>query len=350
MQRYFTDFLLGGGPESAGDSKIARIGEDGWAVRHVNAADSLYDAALHFVVVGSSSPCRDDRHPAVSELMSDLADGPLRVSLVHVALHDGRMVSSAAAIESPEGSGLVLIPCDATGPEQFTGTGLALRSLVLAAWSQSLDLLEVLIPSGQTRLADSLRFGGFRLLTELIYLARPIDSGPNRNLSAASRPELDWRTFSDATRALFCEAVRRSYVQSMDCPELTTIRTPEQAITAHQATGVHDPGLWFVARQGGEPVGVLLLSSMRRQDALEIVYMGVAQDARGTGVADALMERALESARLMSATNLALAMDVRNLPARRFYGRWGFTRMAARCAWIATPDSKVTWNHAGTFA
>ncbi len=336
------------GSRSGCDLEIARIGEDGWTVCCVGPTDPSYDAALQLAVVGSASPCYGHRHPAVSELLSDVAGGPLRVSLVHVAFHNEKMASAAAAIESPEGSGLVLIPCDSTGRERLAGTGLALRSLASAAWSQPLDLLEVLVPSEQTALADSLSFGGFRKLTELIYLARPVEKAPQRRTNHVPSQDLNWTTFSDAVRASFCEAVRRSYVQSMDCAELTTIRTPEQAIAAHRATGIHDPGLWFVAAQGNELVGVLLMSKMRRQDALEIVYMGVSQDARGTGVADALMERALESARLVSANHLALAMDVRNLPARRFYGRWGFSRMATRCAWIATPDGKETWKPAGT--
>ncbi len=64
--------------------------------------------------------------------------------------------------------------------------------------------------------------------------------------------------------------------------------------------------------------------------------MGVAQVARGTGVADAVMQRAVEAAGRVGANSLALAVDQRNTPARKLYGRWGFIEFAARDAWIIT--------------
>ena len=328
------------------DSKSAVIIEAGWVVRRMTPNDPLYEAALQSAVVGTATQFLGSRHPAVSEFLSDVAEGPLRIDLVFGAWCNEQLAGSAVVVESPEGSGLVLIPCGAAAEEQLKGTRLALRSAVTAAWSGHLDLLEILVPPELTHLADALRFSGFRRLTELIYLSRSTELETPRESTKLSRQGLNWVTYSDTARALFCEAVRLSYVQSLDCPELTSIRTPEQAIASHRATGIHDPDLWFVAMQAGKPVAVLLLSRMRRQAAVEIVYMGVAQDARGTGVADALMIRALEAARSVSATYLALAMDVRNTPARSFYSRWGFARVGARCAWIATPDDKGVWDFA----
>jgi 2,4-dienoyl-CoA reductase-like NADH-dependent reductase (Old Yellow Enzyme family) len=46
---------------------------------------------------------------------------------------------------------------------------------------------------------------------------------------APKAEELTWASYSDATETVFCEAIRRSYVQSSDCQELTAIRTPRQA-------------------------------------------------------------------------------------------------------------------------
>ena len=64
--------------------------------------------------------------------------------------------------------------------------------------------------------------------------------------------------------------------------------------------------------------------------------MGVAQVARGTGVADALLQRAVQTAADVSLTTLALAVDERNTPALRLYRRWGFVDTGVRDAWIAS--------------
>ena len=82
-------------------------------------------------------------------------------------------------------------------------------------------------------------------------------------------------------------------------------------------------------------MGVLLLNGIAERRALEVVYMGVAPSARGAGVGDALLERAVKVASTVGASTLALAVDERNAPARRLYQRWGFREVGLRDAWIA---------------
>jgi GNAT superfamily N-acetyltransferase len=125
-------------------------------------------------------------------------------------------------------------------------------------------------------------------------------------------------------------------VESLDCPELTGLRPIAEVLAGHRATGLFDSSLWWVARRGEEPVGVMLLNRIPDVEALEVVYMGVAQAARGTGVADGLLDQAVAAAKQAGASTLALAVDQRNTPARRLYTRWGFTETGARDAWIAT--------------
>jgi ribosomal protein S18 acetylase RimI-like enzyme len=66
--------------------------------------------------------------------------------------------------------------------------------------------------------------------------------------------------------------------------------------------------------------------------------MGVAQPARGTGVANALLARAVARCASKSASYLTLAVDARNTPANCFYRRWGFLETRRMNAWIATPS------------
>ena len=61
------------------------------------------------------------------------------------------------------------------------------------------------------------------------------------------------------------------------------------------------------------------LSSVTGRAALEIADIGVAQTVRGTGVAHALVKRAVDAVRTVRAVILTLAVDRRNLLALRFY-------------------------------
>jgi GNAT superfamily N-acetyltransferase len=63
--------------------------------------------------------------------------------------------------------------------------------------------------------------------------------------------------------------------------------------------------------------------------------MGVAQAARGTGVADALLQWAVETVARVGDVDMSLAVDADNTPARRLYERWDFVETGARDAWIA---------------
>jgi GNAT superfamily N-acetyltransferase len=167
-----------------------------------------------------------------------------------------------------------------------------------------------------------------------MYLKRAV------SLGAPSTPAplgLEWVPYAPDRETLFERAIQRTYVQSQDCPELTDLRETADVLAGHRATGVFDPGLWWVAMRGDEPVGAILLNRLETEPALEVVYMGVAQLARGQGVADALLARAVDQAAGIGANILTLAVDQRNTPARRLYARWAFVETGVRDAWIASP-------------
>ena len=123
----------------------------------------------------------------------------------------------------------------------------------------------------------------------------------------------------------------------MDCPELAGLRSTREVLAGHRARAGFDPALWWVAQRGGMAVGVLLLNRIESQAAVEIEYLGVTQSSRGTGVADALLERTVLEAGRHDANFVTLAVDKRNVPARRMYARWNFAETFTRDAFIASP-------------
>lgn len=71
--------------------------------------------------------------------------------------------------------------------------------------------------------------------------------------------------------------------------------------------------------------------------------MGVAQVARGTGVVDDVMRRAVKAGGRVSAKMLALSVDQRNTPAGRLSRRWDLIEFAIRGVWIVTLPPIEGW-------
>ena len=186
-----------------------------------------------------------------------------------------------------------------------------------------------------------LREAGFDYLTELIYLDRQLIPDAGRRPTQTERASrFTWRTYESRTHDTFVETIRATYENSLDCPKLNGVREMQDVLEGHKATGVFDGSDWFVASQptqADRPVGVLLLSRVPRAgngQGMEVVYMGVVPSARRRGVGSALIERALDRGRERKATNLTLAVDADNQPARDLYGQFGFFETARRRAWI----------------
>jgi ribosomal protein S18 acetylase RimI-like enzyme len=198
------------------------------------------------------------------------------------------------------------------------------------------ELLQALVAPGAEGLARALRGSDFRFLTRLLYLERAVTAPEPFRARVAG---LEWLPFDPARERLFCEAMEASYAQTLDCKELVGLRTTENVLAGHRASGSYDPRLWWVAIRDSTPLGILLLARIDAASAIEVVYVGVAQSMRGQGLADALMHRALAAARRESATKLTLAVDRDNAPARALYAKWGFRERFARDAWIATSHS-----------
>ena len=299
----------------------------------VRRDDPDHSAALHTALDVSLPGYTPQPDPRVAELLTDSRDRGLSIDLLFGAFHGTECVSAALAVESPGRAALVFAPERVGGHGVREATTACLAALQRAAWERSIILLELLLPPDAPPLARAVQEAGFRYLTRLLYLRRSVDvQAPPTDL--LNDPE--WVTYTPSRADLFAEAIALSYSQSLDCPELTGLRSMADVLAGHRAAGVFDPTIWSVALRDREPIAVLLLSRLARPESVEIVYMGVAQVARGTGVANALLRRAATAAGRVGAKCLALAVDHRNQPARRVYARWGFEGFAGRDAWIAT--------------
>lgn len=304
-------------------------------VRHIAADDPDRLPALH-IALEAPMPTSGTRSAAqVVDLIDRAAQRAICIDLLYGAYLGRRLVGACVAAESAGRAALVFVPTRDGRHVNLAATGKALDALRLAAWERGIQLLEVLLAPLARSAGTMLSEAGFRYLTQLRYLRRTVQTEPP---SECPTIDLDWTPYTPEAVPLFCAALDRSYVQSLDCPELTGLRATREVLAGHQSTGEFDPSLWWVASQAGEPVGILLQSRIAGLPALEIVYVGVAQPVRGTGVANALLHRALADARRFCATTITLAVDGRNTPALRMYRRWRFEDALARDAWIASPS------------
>lgn len=228
-------------------------------------------------------------------------------------------------------SNLLLIPFQ--NPNRESSVPVIRRALIL---SKSFGVVaSQVIAATRPSIWDSLLCqSGFQAATELEYLIRPIHDTTLVAKRFKEESSANWISYSDATALIFVEALRKTYVGSLDCPEFQDMRNAEDSLDSHRAAGAFDPNHWQVMLCKGQPVAVLLLSRVRQDPWMEIVYMGVAQPYRRSGVADLLMQRSIGIAD-SCASGLILAVDVRNAPARRLYARYGFRSIARRSAWIA---------------
>ena len=304
-----------------------------WSVRELFPGDDDFIAALNLAIT-SCSKLSDFATPAVRDLLDSQSVCGLRVRPVAGTYEHNILRLAVAVVESPGTSNLFLLPFELASDAGHAGGLAALQFALKRSKEYGVSLSQVVGPEKESNWDVVLEEAGFSRLTELVYMSLL----PNCDDGKIVEPRAgngSWITYSNQTEPLFCEAIERSYVASMDCPEIAKMRTAQQSLMSHRAVGIFDPAKWFVLREGDRPLGVLLLNRVRNERAMEVVYMGVSQAARGKGVGDLLMQRALSlSAR--ESTSLILAVDSRNDPAKQLYARWGFVEIARRAAWIAS--------------
>jgi ribosomal protein S18 acetylase RimI-like enzyme len=101
-------------------------------------------------------------------------------------------------------------------------------------------------------------------------------------------------------------------------------RSIEEVMTGFRGQGDFDPGTWWLARDGGDPVGVMLASGIPDENAWEICYVGIVPEARRRGHGRELVARALLEARAAEVGQVFLTVDARNEPAWKLYRSLGF--------------------------
>jgi diamine N-acetyltransferase len=157
-------------------------------------------------------------------------------------------------------------------------------------------------------------------------------------------PDLEGITYSDVTPALreallpvarqsFDETFRELYDREVFEKFLDQVYSPGGPMHAD----LKDPAIvWRVACAHGEPIGYAKLRALKAPapnplpGALELQQIYVLRQWHGTGVAQQLMNWAIDAACSRSAPELYLTVFSHNERAKRFYARNGFEEVG-RC-------------------
>jgi ribosomal protein S18 acetylase RimI-like enzyme len=215
-------------------------------------------------------------------------------------------------------------------------------SLVLAALdhlkSSGVRLAQAYLDPGADTAA--LEGHGFRGLTQIEHRLRrrlPESGGtasPCEQEQGDAVPPLSnaiqFTQFFD--ESLFGLTLLATYEGSLDAPE-ANIGASIEDILAGYRHGNAQPNWWLVS-QGGENVGVLLLGETASPTVGEIEYFGVVPSYRGRGIGAAIMNHSIATFQRTGVNDISVAVDVRNLPARKLYDHLGFQPFRVQNLWL----------------
>lgn len=244
---------------------------------------------------------------------------------------DAPLLAVALLVPSPGATVMVF-----TSPIRDTEDVQRVSRLVQTACRQTsgVTLAQALFEPGDTRSRSAFTMAGFRSVGELLYLRRDWSNVPAQAASPALPAGVtieNWRPGLDDDLAC---ALERSYIDTLDCPELCGLRDSCDVIESHRATGEFDPTLWWIVRHNQQPAGALLLNPSPPLDHTELVYLGLAPELRRQGLASTLLRMGIASIADRKSRTIACAVDSRNIPARKLYEREGFREFSRRCAFV----------------
>jgi mycothiol synthase len=305
-------------------------------------------------------------HPALRVLMGNPSERELaeflRLCMArHINLNDirvvvdsgGRIQWTVLPVVHPGRTAMLFTPPAPQNQACHAAAREALRQMAGELGGRGVALAQVLLEPSDSHLRVLLESAGFTAISELLYLQGAV----NRRAAPPDLPAgFSWLTYLPRTHGLFARAIAGSYEGSLDCPALNGRRDIEDIIAGHRSTGAFDPRHWMLLcrSEPGEdqsPLGVVLLNRTPGTETMELVYLGLVQEARGRQLGQILMRQAMATAGSAGCTNMALAVDAANDPALRLYHQHGLEYLSSRLVVVrdlrsgAAPLRELTRRH-----
>lgn len=255
----------------------------------------------------------------VGLILAQFAEGNVSLDGVFRAEEDGVLVGALFSQRRPDGNLMLWVPAVTAGRpadpffEPFEAYGRRLGmpvAVALADFGQEYDR-KALLSAGR-----------FEFLSDLVQLVATVES---ERADEASDGGLAFVPLSEvaesAGRLEF--VVEATYRNTRDFPRLMGVMPVDKVLQGYRNGAVYRPDLWFFVREGDRDVGVLLLTDSDGE-LLELTYMGLIEEARGRGLAKAIVRFARQTAFERNRPMLLTTVDERNAAALKTYLASGF--------------------------
>jgi ribosomal protein S18 acetylase RimI-like enzyme len=261
------------------------------------------------------------RYVAEYERVADIGDDGVWI------VRQGPRVSAAVLLQTQPGrTALLHIP---QGDVDLSLVGLlsGLASQLQKGGTQLVQTLLAAQPGGET---VALEQAGFTHAANLLYLVSTRQAFP----AMKPRGELSYSTFDDQDQDRLSHIIERTYVGSLDCPQLEALRDVDDVLAGYRSVGGFDPSRWLIARHHGTDVGCLLLAEHEGAGQWELTYLGVVPEARSRGFGLELVRQAQWMAFRAGCERIVLAVDKNNRPALDVYSAAGFVAWDERRVYL----------------
>ncbi len=213
-----------------------------------------------------------------------------------------------------------------------------------------LSQVQAIVRAQDRATAELVQRAGMQLLTEIEHLwldvcaFASLASDASRaaaSMRAAAVRErvstVEWRAVGAMNHDVLARFIDETFAGTLDCPALNGRRTPAEVLDGFlDGRQLSDVNLhWELLAVDQAPVGCLLMQAYE-SDLMELVYMGLVPTARGRGLGKAMVARAIANAQRRACSNLVVAVDRDNWPARNVYLDWGFQPHQRLQVWLAS--------------
>lgn len=295
------------------------------------------------------SQASNDIDSAARRLVASAPTHGIDLSLIWATLDQRRRVRQACLAVPGAGRTAMLFLSEPAPGGDFGDVLLALAERVAVLDgacdhlgqepSQRVQIAQALPDPAEAWFVDALTHAGFTKVGHLSYLRRSAAPTPKPVRPFELPDGITLTRISEMAKsrvdAALVTAMDRSYLDTLDCPELCGLRETKDILASHKDTGKFDPQTWWLVTHNGEPHGCALFSAVPDAASAELVYLGLSPEIRGKGLGKHLLLQGIEELRKKHPTwPMTLAVDQRNKPALHLYGALGFKSFGDRIAFV----------------
>ncbi|QDU74917.1 Mycothiol acetyltransferase [Bremerella volcania] len=280
------------------------------------ASPDHYGAALWMATGGRSRHAHRGR---VTALLAAEKQGKISFDGLMTATRGNRVVSSIWCLSQPGKIGTVWGP-GILSEEPDSTADLLIQRAIQFGKQRECHLLQSLVGQENRAAGNLLAASGFRSITLLSHLEALTEDTHAEPPSS----HLTFRRCEDFRSEAFRTLVAQTYENSLDCPELDSMREVEDVLDGYHATSGRSTYNWYTLENDGEMMGVVITAHHAEPQQLELIYFGLKPRYRQLGLGSEMIRFVLQLAQFLGCRSTITGVDQRNTPAMALYRRFGF--------------------------